>query len=108
MVLDPPCRTPKITRLEIVHCSEHHFQCELNDTWRSDRVYHSEVAVYIAAGCIKLSVIKGVEELTSELHARSFRNLGVLLNGNIPVVDAGSMKESPRRRAELAQRFLTE
>src|ERR1700751_2664754 len=93
---------------EIVLSSEHHFQSELDDARQTGRGHHSEVAIEIAAGRIKLCVIEGIEELASELHAGSFRDLRVLLDGNIPVVDSRSVEESPPRRPQLTKGFLAE
>jgi len=56
------------------------------------------------ARCYKLGVIPDVKQLCTELQNETLVEMSVLEDGEIPIVDAGSVEEAPARVAFLAER----
>lgn len=56
------------------------------------------------AGCYELGVIPDVKQLGTELQNETLVELGVLEDGEIPIVDAGSVEEAPVRGTFQAKR----
>src|SRR5207302_9360956 len=56
----------------------------------------------------ELRVIKEIEEFGPELKIKSLRNMRVLQQSRVPVVDARSMKEAPPRITELTDCLLND
>ena len=52
----------------------------------------------------ELGMIPDVKQLGTELQNKTLVELSVLEDGEIPIVDAGSMEEAPVRGAFLAER----
>ena len=85
------------------------FRGNLADTGIIGRRYKAEItAVDQSAGRFKLRVIENVEELKAKIEVQALRDMSILGQSHVPVVQTRTAKEPALRIAELAEVLQTE
>src|SRR5215472_9324724 len=86
--------------------SERELDCQLADAGISGAQYLSETRIeYVAIGSIELGVVESVEEFGAEFKSLRFCYAEAFEQGNVPIINAWSMKEAALGIAKLPERF---
>ena len=85
--------------------SERKFQRQLSDPRGSYAIYCAEAAKNIAGNAAELRVVENVEKFRPEFQIRFFCDSRVLVQREVPVVYAGTMKEATVGIAKDARDF---